>query len=396
MPLAGKKNALYFCLFWLPVGLCLFSCTKTSGKTDIFKQSDDTLKAQEDGNLLADGSFMKWDAHLDALTDWTTVHIYPGIITHAASGVSFSANTPGSYYINQRILLEAQKFYKVSVKVDYTLNDYSAAGIYLMDTAMQKVKGKVEKVYSSASGDTWQFVFYNRKPGEAMVVIGFLNGINGNALFKEASVQEYTYEPKISSSGFSSHLLEKLQLSFTPSTFDSSLSHIGDYVDMVLLASDRFYDDTVENTLLDEFIDADSNYKYFNEYRHSPEEVHIGYCQRSSLSLGEILTNEFNIPVRQIYMQFAGIGKHQFLEYWNPFSRRWIIIDPCFNVRYVRDGRLLGAEDLTPAEAPGLMTRFGSHYFYGDNLTELVALWQGVDELVVSDYFSLTFPFGSK
>jgi hypothetical protein len=91
-------------------------------------------------------------------------------------------------------------------------------------------------------------------------------------------------------------------------------------------------------------------------------------------------------------MQFAGIGKHQFQEYWNPFSRRWIIIDPCFNTRYIKNDRLLGDEDFDKSEAPALMVRFGSHYFY-DNLDELVDLWQGMDELQVSDYYTITFPF---
>ena len=160
----------------------------------------------------------------------------------------------------------------------------------------------------------------------------------------------------------------------------------------VLLSQDRFLSDTGENTILDAMIGADTAYTYFNQYRHAPTQVKDGYCQRSSLSLGEILSNEFNIPVRQIYMQFAGIGKHQFLEYWNPFSRRWIIIDPCFNTRYIKNGQLLGDEDFDKSEAPALMARFGSHYFY-QYLDELVDLWQGVDELQVSDYYTITFPF---
>jgi hypothetical protein len=386
----GKKKGLFVHLLWLSFYFLLLSCTKTGGKPD----PSLTNSFSQESNLLTDGTFEEWKPENLALKQWNSSTTPNGIITRAedSSGVMFSANAAGGYYIYQKVTLEARKFYKVAVTADYTLNDYSAAGIYVMDTTMKRVLGKYEKVYSSASGETWQFIFYSRKAVNVDVVIGFLNGINGTALFKGASIQEYKYEPVISGSAFSSHLRETLHLSFLPRTYDSAVSLIGDYVDMVLQANGRFFTDTVENTYLDTYIGSDSNYKYFNQYRHQPEQVHDGYCQRSSLSLGEILTNEFNIPVRQMYMQFAGIGKHQFLEYWNPFARRWIIIDPCFNVRYVKDGRLLGDEDFTQTEAPDLMVRFGSHYFY-ENLDELVSLWQGMDELIVTNYFSLTYPY---
>lgn len=392
---SGRKKTLFTPLSFLSLCVFLFACKKNIENPAPSPASGTETLAAMNGNLIIDGNFEQWRSNAASLVNWTTVHTEAGIITKGkTTGVRFSANAAGNYYIYQRINLDARKFYKVSVTASYTLNDYSAAGIFVMDTTMKKVLGKFERVYYSDSSEDWQFIFYSRKAGTATVVIGFLNGINGTVLFNRASVQEFVYEPRISVSPFSFHLQQTLNLTFLPATFDSSLSHIGDYVNKVLLAGAKIPDDTAESSFLDQTIGTDSNYTFFNQYRHAPEQVENGYCQRSSLSLGEILKNEFNIPVRQMYMQFSGVGKHQFLEYWNPFSRRWIIIDPCFSVRYVKNGRLLGDEEFTPAEAPGLMVRFGSHRFYAE-VGELVELWHGMDELVVSDYFTLTFPFAN-
>lgn len=376
--------------------ILVFSCLLFACKKEIHSPETNQVGtlAMEAGNLIINGNFTEWDAAIGTFSDWATVSTNSGVIGQLNPGIQFSANAAGQYYIYQRVNIAAKQFYKVSLTADYTLNDYSACGIYVMDSTMKKVIGQFEKVYNQASQENWQFIFYSGKPKQVVVVIGFLDGINGTASLNGATMEKYDYTPTlpVDVSAFSSHLNQRLGLSFSPDGFDTTISKIGDYVNTVLLSQDKFLSDTGENTILDAMIGADSAYTYFNQYRHAPSQVKDGYCQRSSLSLGEILTNEFNIPVRQMFMQFAGIGKHQFQEYWNPFSRRWIIIDPCFNTRYVKNDQLLGDEDFDRSEAPALMVRFGSHYFY-DNLDELVDLWQGMDELQVSDYYTITFPF---
>jgi hypothetical protein len=336
-------------------------------------------------NLLVDGG-------LGTLQSWRATATYKGVIHSNIAGATFSHNAPGQYFIYQRVNLPGKKFYKVAVTVDYTLNDYSAAGIYVMDSGMEQTLGQFEKVYSSGTGETWEFVFYSKKAGPVNVVIGFLNGINGTATFKDASLTGYDYHPRISNSGLSAYLGSKFPLLFTVGKYDTTISRISDYVNSVLLCQYAYYDDTTELPILDQLIGTDTAYSYFNAYRHSLDSITDSYCQKSSLSLGEILTNEFNIPVRQIYMVIGGVGLHQFQEYWNPFANKWIIIDPCFNTRYEKDGVLLGDEDIDQSTAPGYMVRFGQYYYY-QTTDELIALWQQLDTLDVKDYYTITFPF---
>lgn len=337
------------------------------------------------GNLLVDGG-------LGTLQSWRTTATYNGIIHSNIAGATFSFNAQGQYLIYQQVNLPAKKFYRVAVTVDYKLNNYSAAGIYVMDSGMSQTLGQFEKVFSSGTGETWEFIFYAKQAGPVTVVIGFLNGINGTATFRNASLTEYDYKPRVSGSAFSTHLSKKFPLVFTAGHYDSTITKISDYVNSVLLCRYEYYADTTELPILNQLIGSDTAYTYFNQYRNSLDSITDSYCQKSSLSLGEILTNEFNIPVRQIYMVIGGVGLHQFQEYWNPFAAKWIIIDPCFSTRYVKDGVLLGDEDINQQTAPGYIVRFGQYYYY-QTLVPLVQLWQDLEVLDVNDYYTITFPF---
>jgi hypothetical protein len=343
-------------------------------------------------NLLSNSNFNLWDTSNNFFKDWKIDLPLQGVVTRDSGGIKFSGDVLGSYYIYQRIKVDNKKFYKASITASYTVNNYFAGGIYVMDTGLHKILGKFERSYSSGADESWDIVFYNKKETEVAVVIGFFEGINANVVFSNASLTEYKYTPRMSGSYFSAYLGNKFPLVFNARQYDSTINRISDYVNSVLLCRYAYFSDTAELPILDQMIGNNPDYAYLNQYLHDLDEIRVGYCQKSSLSLGEILTNEFNIPVRQLHMVFGTEGKHQFQEYWNPFSRRWIIIDPCFNTRYIKNDRLLGDEDFDKSEAPALMVRFGSHYFY-DNLDELVDLWQGMDELQVSDYYTITFPF---
>jgi hypothetical protein len=365
--------------------LCLLPILPSACNKTAVSSAYGAANTSATGDLLVDGG-------LGTLQSWRTTATYKGIVRSNVAGVTFSDNTQGQYFISQQVNLPAKKFYRVAVTVDYTLNNYSAAGIYVMDSGMSQTLGQFEKVFSSGTGETWEFVFYAKQGGPVTVVIGFLNGINGTATFRNASLTEYDYKPRVSGSAFSAHLSKKFPLVFTAGQYDTTIGKISDYVNSVLLCRYEYFDDTTELPILNQLIGSDIAYTYFNEYRNSLDSITDSYCQKSSLSLGEILTNEFNIPVRQIHMEVGGVGLHQFLEYWNPFAAKWIIIDPCFSTRYEKDGVLLGDEDINQQTAPGYIVRFGQYYYY-QTLVPLVQLWQDLEVLDVDDYYTITFPY---
>lgn len=376
-----SKTPILYLVF---VSVILGACTKDASVPSS-DQSANSASANTAANALPPYS-------LFPLQSWQPVATGRGVISSIHGGLVFSGNSQGQFYAHQQVVLPAKQFFKVSVTVDYTINDYSPAGIYVMDTAMVNTIGEFEKVYSSGSAETWEFVFYSKTAGPVSLVIGFLNGMNGKVTFTNAAITSYRYQPRISAAGLSNYLSRKLGLVFTARQYDTSICKISDYVNSVLLCRYEYYADTVEQPILDNLIGADTNYTYFNNYRNTPDSITDSYCQKSSLSLGEILTNAFNIPVRQIYMVIGGVGLHQFQEYWNPFAGKWIIIDPCFSTRYIRNGVLLGDEEIDSQTAPGYITRFGQYYYY-QTLDPLIQLWQQLEVLDVNGYYSITFPY---
>ncbi|MDH5400618.1 MAG: hypothetical protein OEX02_20865, partial [Cyclobacteriaceae bacterium] len=78
-----------------------------------------------------------------------------------------------------------------------------------------------------------------------------------------------------------------------------------------------------------------------------------GYCQRVSLSLGEVLRS-MGVKSRQLHWQKDGVGFHQFIEYYNPYSDQWIIIDPYYGVKYKdKAGHFLGFEGIDQLKRAG-------------------------------------------
>lgn len=400
--LSGKisKQSRLFALFGLLMLAILAGCKKEnipiqpSPSPPVIRQGGEasSLNTLAGENIIFNGNFTEWDSVQHSPGSWIlqTSNGDTAVISQTEKGLKFERNAAGSFYLYQKVLLEKNNFFKVSVTVDYTINNYYPCGIYAIDSSRNKVLAKFER-FNSSGKETWEFVFYARREMEVTIAIGFLNGINARATFSDVSLAKYTYQPEISNSDFAAYLNNKLNLTFTHDTYDSSINKLADYLNGVLLSKNMYQAYTAELPVINNMIGTNENYVYFNQYLNNLDEITDAYCQKVSLSLDEILTNEFSIPVRQIHVQMGGTGVHQFLEYWNPFARNWIIIDPYFNCRYLRDNKLLGIDDLDNATAANYLSRFGANYFY-QTTDELSWLWETMDELIVSDYYSLTFP----
>lgn len=353
-----------------------------------------TRSIDTSGNLVVNGDFSQWNADNNALLVWNTSHAQGCLLTpDTGGGVVLSGNVPTPGFIFQDIPLEGDKYYKASINTDYAIYNYFSGGLYIMDEDLRTILGKFERTYSSGSEDTWEVVFNSGSRDHVVLALGFINGINAEVYFRNTVLKEYEYPSTIASSEFARHLETIFPVDFTAMQFDSTVCRIADYVNSVLLCRRTYFDDTVELPLLASMIGNDPAYSYFNGYRDSLDQVNIGYCQKSSLSLAEILTNEFHIPVRQVHMVFGDVGKHQFTEYWNPFAGKWIAIDPCFNTYYAKDNVLEGVEEFDRSEAIAQMVKFGTHSFYTEAPEDLPWYWQNMDNLMITDYYSISFPF---
>jgi len=344
-------------------------------------------------NLLANGDFSRWNTDSRHLTDWGMTSAQGIITAQKNGGLQFSGNTSDASYIYQRVTIDDDRFYMASINADYSIHNYFSCGLYIMDSSLHTVLGKFERTSSDGQEETWKVIFRTKTKGQVAIVLGFPGGINATATFHNASLEAYDYQPEINGSPLAMHLSQKFPLLFSATQFDSTVCKIADYVNSVLLCRYTYLSDTAELPILDSLIGSDPHYAYFNLYRGMVDQLPVAYCQKSSLSLADILTNEFHVPTRQVHMVFGDTGKHQFTEYWDPFAEKWIAIDPCFNAHYIRNGILEGVADLDRTEAPDLIQSFGIYVFHSFLPYDLSWYWKNMDELQITDHYSMTFPY---
>ncbi|HRP55407.1 hypothetical protein [Agriterribacter sp.] len=348
-------------------------------------------------NLLLNADFAVWDDAYTLPKNWQMRQIYNNtdVFTHSAGGLSMKSNSEGEHILFQTINVHPDTFYKVSTTIKYDINNYIAGGVYAFNTHTRMLLGKYEKANSKGEA-LFEFLFNSGSANNVSIEIGFPEGMSGSFDCGPLQVVQQSYEPHISDTGFLGYLNQKIPLSFSAGQLDSSISLLCDYINGVLQSVIRGYDLFAgELPQLQTFLMSRNEYVYLPYYLSVPDSASVAYCQRSSLSLQEILTNEFHIPTRAVHMQDdTRTGFHQFLEYWNPFRKKWVAIDPYFSHRYRNeDGGFLSAEELQNETAPWNKTAPFGQYVFSTFEGELQEMWRHKALFVTGSSYQLSYPF---
>ena len=97
----------------------------------------------------------------------------------------------------------------------------------------------------------------------------------------------------------------------------------------------------------------DMPYYFCGFMRQDLQSVQNRYCQCASLALSEVC-EMVGIATREIHCQDQETGDsvHQFIEYLDPSTRRWIILDPYYGIQLKDDwGNLIGVSELRSSRA---------------------------------------------
>jgi hypothetical protein len=310
-------------------------------------------------------------------------------------GVAWETNSAGPALIYRPLHLQPNRFYMASVSMTYDIRDYFPGGLYIQDSQLVHVFAKEERVFKSGQ-ETLKVVFNTGDQQNVVIALGFPNGMNASVQFDDAAIVDYEFTAQPVNSTFSSYLVDRLGLAFDQENFDQSISKVANFVNATLLCEYVYHGGNCEdqaNVILS-LISNRPEYVYYPKNLQEPMTIWEAYCQRSSLSLTEILLNEFRIPSHQVYMVFGGIGKHEFVEYWNPWVKQWIAIDPFFSVRYIGPRGLLGVNGISRATVASQIAAFGEFPFcvcYND----LVSLWSGMDNLETTNAYYRSYPYGA-
>lgn len=310
-------------------------------------------------------------------------------------GVAWETNSAEPAFIYRRLQLQPNRFYMASVCMTYDIKDDLPGGLYIQDSQLLRVFAKEERLFNSGQ-ETLRVVFNTGDQQNVVLALGFPNGMNASVQFDDVAVVDYQFTAEPVNSTFSNYLFNRLGLAFDQQNFDQSISQIANFVNQTLLCEYVYHGSNCQEqaNLILSLISNRPEYVYYPKNLLEPMTIWEAYCQRSSLSLSEILLNEFRIPSHQVYMVFGGIGEHEFVEYWNPWVKRWIVIDPFFSVRYVGPQGLLGVNGILRASAASEMTPFGEFPFcicYND----LISLWAGMDNLETTKAHYRSYPFGA-
>ena len=164
--------------------------------------------------------------------------------------------------------------------------------------------------------------FNTRSFKKVAVFLGFEEGINANVSFDSVMVykgrNKFDYKPAIDQKEIFSIQTKVKKL--TQDNFDEQMRNLMGFVNSKLLTRDRSRLDYFHS--MKEILPT-----YFKMYLSSPlGEEGSSYCQRSSLSLSEIM-GIFGVKSKQWHCTGKNGGFHQFIEYYNPYSKKWIVID---------------------------------------------------------------------
>lgn len=177
--------------------------------------------------------------------------------------------------------------------------------------------------------------------------IGLIANTKGTAFLDTLFIYREKYFKNVA------HNLEKMKIeiagitginTFNAVTFDRNVETIGKSINTSFLEKSGEEGQTIASVYSSDLFDSEQT-SYLNAYVVD-DKVRNSYCQKTSLSLDEIL-KLYKIPVRQIHWEENCSGVHQFTEYWNPYDQQWKLIDVYYGIRYVgNNGKYLGFEDV--------------------------------------------------
>lgn len=248
-----------------------------------------------------------------------------------------SSKLPGEIQFSQTLTLDSGDYFlmaKYGVNVDKG-EFYIKAG-----------SDKGVKIHSSESicrRTIFAIPIKNKK--NIKIEFGFVYGSIGDALIDTILIYkvDYKYDLGKRNKIKTKIIVEKLSLRLNQGELlDESVDLFASSINTAFLSKDSLIKQKLVSTYSSEIF-KDEYTSYLSTYVND-EKVRNSYCQKSSLSLDELL-RLYQIPTRQLHWQKNCSGFHQFLEYWNARDRKWKIIDPYYGIRYVDEsGNYLGFE----------------------------------------------------
>lgn len=282
------------------------------------------------------------------------------------------SNTPGNIKISQTITLDSGDYF-ILAKYLVTLKK----GTFFIQSSTNK---SINITSSESTCLRTVLTLPIKGKTDVDISFGFSKNSVGSARIDTLMVYkvDYKVEPNKTKHGRLDLIDDNLSLNLNlTNNLDEDIDHLASSINKAFLSKSLPEISTYSSEL---FKNESTSYlaNYVND-----EDVRNSYCQKSSLSLDELL-RLYNIPTRQLHWQKNCNGFHQFLEYWNPTDQKWKIIDPYYGIRYIDSaGNYLGFEEIERLVRNNSFTRDNikeidiGHLYYSES--EIIAGWLEAD-----------------
>jgi len=397
-----------FFIIFITISITLISCDSKESNTANYLQPKVAGK-----NLIINGDFEEW--HFNRLwKGWSTKSKYPKpqkIKDEEGYKVSLKGSTMGINYISQEVPLHPGDYYVAKINIYSYTGTYLNMGIQILED--DEIIGYHILPNNEYSNTQELSIKFKAASNSVVIRVGFTNKGEGLVIFDKASLHQTEKLVETFDHNYANYLMQELSLApFDSLNYHSNILNISKYVNSILISPLRTYysltgkseqeiyleNARIKRKSISEEINTLLPDSRFADYSNLDiKENSNGYCQQASLSCDNLL-NQFNIPVRQLHMvNKENVGIHQFYQYWNPYIKKWIIVDPFYGINYVNNNQeLIGYQQLLELlKANTLSTNNLNHVeiekFYF-NLEELRKGWNSQMKNILFSDMRKTYP----
>lgn len=360
-----SRITFYHCLGAVLLMLCAFSCSmdlEDEGLMNKFLEQD-----RLNPNLISNAGFEHWD--VDSLpVDWEMEEIYnyslmfspSDEVVYGDAALQMDRNSRGVHRMSQKVLVEGGFVYEFNAYMTGVINNYAAGGIEVFSSSGQSIGRHLVANQEFSGFKKLSIKFISNQTDSIKVTLGFPDGMDATVVFDNIELRKSTigrFSPIVQKYSDRVGLDE-----FSAKTFDSNIEKISHHLNSFLIEG---YNKYLQSGQLSELQASDNRRKEFvqeygplltdpyayTSFTMPSANMANAYCQRTALVHSMILA-QYNVFTRQIHWVKDGVGIHQFVEYWNPFRKEWIILDPFYGVKY-KTSKYLGSDGVINLIAQG-------------------------------------------
>lgn len=349
-------------IFLLGILISFHSCKKNEekkGETQKeVKQVSYNMLGQE---LLNNNKFNSWDTNAKP-TNWIINNKIETpenfVVDRDTMDLLLRGHKTKATYIEQPLNLEPNMFYIFEADIETNLKHNPSSGIYI------KSKNKIlaKRVFRTRARDTYRVIFRTKEKNlDVVCYIGFSKPEEGDIMIKSMSLKKIEVNELIYESEIAQNFFNTLNLNFSDEqSFDNSVIKISKHLSDLLLCRPK--KDSVNINRVNKLLplltyDDKEEYAFLKRDLSVPVEKITHSFQDKLVFGGMEILREFNIGTKRIDVLKNGGRVHLFYKYYNPFSESWIIIDPFYNLRILKQNNYqnTNGNDLISLDYGGLI-----------------------------------------